>query len=91
VTRREALGSEMLVHFSVAARQGGHRGCPRAGRGRRRRPRRRAAEREAAAQASLVGRFSPHTRIREGDAIEVAVDPRALYFFDPETGLAIYG
>jgi multiple sugar transport system ATP-binding protein len=86
---REALGSEVLMHFSVAARQavtdevrelaedvGDDRalGHPRS----------------AAPTTRMVGRFSPHTRIREGDTIEVAVDTRALHFFDPETGAAIY-
>jgi hypothetical protein len=28
--------------------------------------------------------------VRSGDALEVAVDSRALHFFDPETGLGIY-
>jgi hypothetical protein len=41
-------------------------------------------------RATLVGRFSPQTRIREGDRIEVAVDERALHFFDPDTGAAIH-
>ena len=86
---REALGSEMLVHFAVAARQAVTEDV------------RELAEdvgddrtldhlSEAAAETTLVGRFSPETRIREGDAIEVAVDPRALHFFDPRTGAAIY-
>jgi multiple sugar transport system ATP-binding protein len=88
---REALGSEMLVHFNVAARQavtdevrelaediGDDRALGQ-------------LNERAPAQTTLVGRFSPHSRIREGDPIEVAVDPAALHFFDPETGLAIYG
>ena len=29
--------------------------------------------------------------MREGQTIEVAVDTRALHFFDVETGLGIYG
>ena len=41
------------------------------------------------ARAALVGRFSPDTRIREGDSIEVAVSERGLHFFDPESGLAV--
>jgi multiple sugar transport system ATP-binding protein len=88
---REALGSEMLVHFTVAARQavtedvrqlaedvGDDRTLDHlAGGG-------------IPAETTLVGRFSPDTRIRESDAIEVAVDTRSLHFFDPETGAAIY-
>jgi multiple sugar transport system ATP-binding protein len=87
---REALGSEMLVHFTVAARQavtdevrelaediGDDRTLEQMGE-------------KGPPKTTLVGRFSPQSRIREGDAIEVAVDPRALHFFDPETGLAIY-
>jgi multiple sugar transport system ATP-binding protein len=42
-------------------------------------------------RATLVGRFSPQTRIRQGDTIEVAIDESALYFFDPSTGGVIYG
>jgi multiple sugar transport system ATP-binding protein len=87
---REALGSEMLVHFTVDARRaatedvrqlaediGDDRTLDHLAEG-------------APAQATLVGRFDPDTQIREGDAIEVAVDARALHFFDPATGAAIY-
>jgi multiple sugar transport system ATP-binding protein len=88
----EALGSEVLVHFTIAAPQavtddvrelaedvGDDR----------------AVDQLAAGvhpnEASLVGRFSPRTRVREGEAVEVIVDRRALHFFDPATGLAIRG
>jgi multiple sugar transport system ATP-binding protein len=37
-----------------------------------------------------VGRFSPRSRVAQGDQIEVAVDTRTLHFFDPETALGIY-
>ena len=86
---REALGSEMLVHFSIAARPavtdevrelaedvGDDRALGQLAEG-------------VPARAALVGRFSPDTRVREGDSIEVAVYERALHFFDPESGLAI--
>jgi multiple sugar transport system ATP-binding protein len=89
---REALGSEVLVHFSVDARPavtddvrelaedvGDDRALEQLGAG------------GATATATLVGRFDPHTRIREGDTIEVAIDVSALHFFDAGTGLAIYG
>ena len=86
---REALGSEMLVHFSIAARPavtdevrelaedvGDDRALEQLAEG-------------VPARADLVGRFSPQTRVREGDSIEVAVDARALHFFDHQSGLAI--
>jgi multiple sugar transport system ATP-binding protein len=40
--------------------------------------------------AGLVGRFGARSRVRVGEPLEVAVDARALHFFDPETGLGIY-
>ena len=37
----------------------------------------------------LVARVSPRTRIAEGTEIQLVVDTRRLYFFDPETEAAI--
>jgi multiple sugar transport system ATP-binding protein len=90
VELREALGSEVLVHFTVAARQavtddmrelaedvGDDRIVEQL------------ADGNQPASASLVGRFSPRTGVAEGDVVDVAIDRRALHFFDPQTGLAI--
>ena len=41
-------------------------------------------------RAVVVGRFSADSQVKEGQDAEVAVDTRALHFFDPDTGLAIY-
>jgi multiple sugar transport system ATP-binding protein len=86
---REALGAEVLVHFTVEARQavtsevrelaedvGDDRALVQLGSG--------------SPRATLVGRFSPRTRIREGDPLEAAVDLHALHFFDSESGHAIH-
>jgi multiple sugar transport system ATP-binding protein len=43
----------------------------------------------AQSEATLVGRFSPRTSADAGEKIDVAVDLRALHFFDPDTGVAI--
>ena len=40
--------------------------------------------------ATMVGRFGARSKARKGEPIKVAVDTRALHFFDPETGLGIY-
>ena len=90
VELREALGAEVLVHFTVAARQaatedmrelaedvGDDRVVGQLAGGKQ------------PSSATLVGRFSPRTQVVEGDAVEVAIDQRALHFFDPQTGLAI--
>ncbi|HEY6398849.1 MAG TPA: sn-glycerol-3-phosphate ABC transporter ATP-binding protein UgpC [Solirubrobacteraceae bacterium] len=85
---REALGSDVLMHFSVQARAavtdevrelaedvGDDRVIKQLG---------------SLERATLVGRFGPQTRIREGDTIEVAIDEGALHFFDASTGGVIY-
>jgi multiple sugar transport system ATP-binding protein len=90
VSLTEALGSEIMVHFSIEASQaateemrelakdvGDERAVAQ-------------LEEGGAPTASFVGRFGARSRVRSGDPLEVAVDSRALHFFDPETGLGIY-
>jgi multiple sugar transport system ATP-binding protein len=84
----EALGSEIMVHFRIDAKaaqtdetqelaqDAGTQGM---------------GEGPAAGEGALmVGRFGARSRVRTDDDIEVAVDTRALHFFDPENGLGIY-
>jgi multiple sugar transport system ATP-binding protein len=88
VELREALGAEVMVHFSVDAKPALTEDV------------RELAEDVAGApdpavepeegRTVMVGRFSPRTRVKEGDSAEVAVDTRSLHFFDADTGLAIY-
>jgi multiple sugar transport system ATP-binding protein len=82
----EALGSEIMVHFTVDAQHAvteemrelaEDTGDDRA-----------LEHRDEA--ATLVGRFGARSRVRPGDDVNVAVDTRALHFFDPQTGLGIY-
>ncbi len=84
----EALGSEIMVHFAVDAKHAitdevrelaEDVGDDRV-----------AQPDHAAATATLVGRFGARSRVRGGVDVEVAVDTRALHFFDPDTGLGIY-
>ena len=88
IVLREALGAEIMAHFTVDARLAMTEDVRELARdvGDER-----IAEGEAAQdEATLVGRFGARSRVREGEETEVAVDTRALHFFDPETGLGIY-
>ncbi|PSK98045.1 carbohydrate ABC transporter ATP-binding protein (CUT1 family) [Murinocardiopsis flavida] len=84
----EALGSELLIHFGIdaapmvtedtreLARDAGTEGLDAA------------ADR---AHSTAIARFSPRSAAAEGRPVRVRVDTERLYFFDPETGAAIWG
>jgi multiple sugar transport system ATP-binding protein len=85
----EALGSEVMVHFSIDATHAitdevrelqKDAGTAEMG----------MANAQEGGGATMVGRFGARSKARKGEAIKVAVDTRALHFFDPETGLGIY-
>jgi multiple sugar transport system ATP-binding protein len=88
VELREALGSELMVHFKIdapaamteevkeLAEDAGTTAEELAGGDER--------------HSVIVGRFGPDSKVREGETAEIAVDTRALHFFDTETGTAIY-
>jgi multiple sugar transport system ATP-binding protein len=90
VELREALGSEIMVHFTVDAPPaltedvrelaqdiGDERAVQEA------------SEAEAKT-TTMVGRFGARSKIKVGETADVCVDTRQLHFFDPETGLGIY-
>jgi multiple sugar transport system ATP-binding protein len=90
VVLREALGSEIMVHFKVDA--------PPALTDDVRELAQDAGDDRVAHEltadgnqtSTIVGRFGARSRTQVGEQAEVAVDTRALHFFDPETGLGIY-
>jgi multiple sugar transport system ATP-binding protein len=88
VSLREALGSEIMVHFDIDAQPAMTEDV-----------RELAEDTDAVsvrevtkgkAHTTMIGRFGARSGVREGEAAEVAVDTRSLHFFDPETGLGIY-
>jgi multiple sugar transport system ATP-binding protein len=89
VALTEALGSEIVVHVKTHAKPavtedvrelakdvGGDSAVEQL--------------EEQGGEATLVGRFGARSRVRAGEPVEIAVDTRALHFFDPGTGLGIY-
>jgi multiple sugar transport system ATP-binding protein len=85
VQLREALGSELMVHFATDA-------VPATTEDVRELQRDVGAEDLLSAEggAVMVGRFGARSGVRHGDEAQVAVDTRALHFFDPDSGLGIY-
>jgi multiple sugar transport system ATP-binding protein len=87
VELREGLGSEIVVHLAVRASAADTEHV------------RELAEdigddspvgEAEEGETTIVARFDPHSRVKEGETAEVAVDTTALHFFDPESGLGIY-
>jgi multiple sugar transport system ATP-binding protein len=89
VELREALGSEILIHFDVAARpiltEDTKELARDAGR---------PDEFDASVErntSTFVARLDPRTSAKRRAPIELAVDTSRLYFFDPSNGLSING
>ena len=90
VELREALGSELMVHFTVEGTREAltedvrelaqDAGAPGEG----------PALESRGSGALLVGRFGARASVAEGKPVEVAVDTRSLHFFDEETSEGIY-
>jgi len=74
----EALGSELVVHFTIDARQVRAEGAT-------------AADEDATAEAGEgVARVDPGTTVKVGDKLTFAVNPDGMQFFDPDTENAIW-
>jgi multiple sugar transport system ATP-binding protein len=91
VLLREALGADVLAHFKIRApvvvtedvRELAHDIGQEA---------LAAVEQEAqAGESTFLARLNPRTGAREGEPIELVVDTHRLHFFDPDSGLGIYG
>ena len=90
VTLREALGSEIMVHFTIDAPPAITEDVRELARDVGDERVEDALEEGERGEATLVGRFGARTRVKERSEAEVVVDTRALHFFDLETGLGIY-
>ncbi|MFB3739386.1 MAG: ABC transporter ATP-binding protein [Candidatus Velamenicoccus archaeovorus] len=91
VVLREALGADVLAHFTVPApavmtedvRELAHDVGVEAVQ---------AAEAGAASgESTFLARLNPRTSAQQDQPIELVVDVHRLHFFDPDSGLGIYG
>jgi multiple sugar transport system ATP-binding protein len=91
VRLRESLGADVLVHVPIKAppvltedarELAGDVGQEAL----------EAAEQQSrAGESTFLARLNPRTDAQEGGEIELVVDTNRFHFFDPETGLGIYG
>jgi multiple sugar transport system ATP-binding protein len=88
---REALGSEVLIHFSLQAPMVLTEDTKELAADVGTESLEDLEERAARAESTFVAKLKPESRVREGARAEIFVDTRRLHFFDPETGLGIYG
>jgi multiple sugar transport system ATP-binding protein len=87
VELREALGSDVVVHFPIDASPAITEhimelasDIDEA-----------VASPAEAATANIVARLNPRTQAQPGDRIDLVVDTHRLHFFDTDTGAGIYG
>jgi multiple sugar transport system ATP-binding protein len=88
VELREALGSDVVVHFMLDAPQAstddvrelavdvGHEALEKL--------------EQSGDRTNVLARLNPRTTARTGEPIELVVDTHRLHFFDPDNGSAIY-
>jgi multiple sugar transport system ATP-binding protein len=77
VSLREALGSEVLVHFPLAASATRTADAGEL------------VEPLGDVSSTLIARVDPQTTAREGEPLRLVVDTRRLHFFEAGSGLAI--
>ncbi len=91
VDLREALGSDVLVHFTIDAPPAitddvkelavdtGQEALEQ-------------MQRHAAGGTSrVIARLNPRTQVNKGDLVELVVDTHRMHFFDVDSGIGIYG
>ena len=88
VVLTEALGSEIMAHVAVDARPAMTEDVKElaedVGDDRTLKPSSQATE------TTIVGRLNARSKVENGQTADVAVDTRAVHFFDPDSGLGIY-
>jgi multiple sugar transport system ATP-binding protein len=87
---REALGSEIIAHFEIQAPPVLTDDTRELAEDVGTAHHFEAHARNQSSTSKLVARFNARTKVREGEIVDMAVDTRALHFFEVDTGLGIY-
>jgi multiple sugar transport system ATP-binding protein len=89
VVLREPLGSEIVAHFEVDAPPALTEDVRELARDVGQESKVQVADPESG-KTTMVGRFGPRSRVKNGDTIDVAVDTNGVHLFDIESGEGIY-
>ena len=91
VELREALGSDVLVHFSLDAAPAVTEDVVELAADAGREPAEVMKATDGTDSSNIIARLNPRTRAHNGDQIELEVDTARLHFFAPDDGSAIGG
>ena len=73
---REGLGAEVLLHVDLSARKVASDGA--------------STSIDDRPSSTIVARVAPHSAVREGETVRLAVDTSHLHLFDLETGRSVH-
>jgi len=91
VDLQEALGSDVVIHFQVAAPPAMTDDAKELASDVGLEALEHITQQAEGGETTVVARLNPRTRANKGDTIELVVDTNRLHFFDPADGSAIYG
>jgi multiple sugar transport system ATP-binding protein len=86
----EALGSDVVVHFTVDAPQALTDDVKELAVDVGQEALQQVQEQAQGGRSEVLARLNPRTHARKGEPIELVVDTHRLHFFDPEDGAGIY-
>jgi multiple sugar transport system ATP-binding protein len=87
----EALGSDVVVHFTVDAPQALTDDVKELAVDVGQEALQHVQQQAEGGHANVLARLNPRTHARKGERIELVLDTQRLHFFDPDDGSGIYG
>jgi multiple sugar transport system ATP-binding protein len=90
VELREALGSDVVVHFSIPAPPAVSDDVRELAVDVGKEVLEQVEKTAERGEASVIARLNPRTHVQQGDRIELVVDTTRLHFFDPDDGSGVY-
>jgi multiple sugar transport system ATP-binding protein len=91
VELREALGSDVVVHFTIDAPPAITDDVKELAVDVGQEALEKVQQHAEGGSSTVIARLNPRTQVNKGDRIELVVDTHRLHFFDVDSGIGIYG